>query len=72
MNLKNLTRRAAGRRCEVHHHRCKLTDHEVEVMRQMHEEFPRGDPRHMGRCKLAEKFGVSKRYAGLICAYTRR
>jgi len=50
----------------------RLTDHEVELLRVLHEEHPRGHPKHMGYLALALKFGISKASAQLICRYRRR
>lgn len=50
----------------------KLTDHEVELMREMHEEHPRGHPEHVGHRKLAKMFGVSRTTASNICHYRKR
>lgn len=49
-----------------------LTDHEVELMREMHEEYPRGHPGHVGHRKLAKIFGVSRTTASNICHYRKR
>ena len=49
-----------------------LTDHEVELMRVLHEEFERGDPRHLGHRKLAAMFGCSRTTASNICHYRKR
>lgn len=49
-----------------------LTDHEVELMREMHEEHPRGHPEHVGHRKLAKIFGVSRTTASNICHYRKR
>jgi hypothetical protein len=49
-----------------------LSDHDVELMRIMHEEFPRGHPQHMGHRRLAQVFGVSRTTASNICHYRKR
>lgn len=49
-----------------------LTDNEVELMRQMHEEYPRGHPQHLGHRKLAKIFGVSRTSASNYCHYRKR
>ncbi len=49
-----------------------LTDHEVELMREMHEEYPVGHPRHMGYRRLAKKFNVAKITVRRICNYQKR
>jgi hypothetical protein len=38
----------------------RLTEREVELMRQMHEEFPIGHPKHWGYRRLAQNFDVAK------------
>ena len=48
------------------HHRAKLTDAEVELMRQMHEE---GD---LSLCVLAVAFGVGKSTVRQIVTYRSR
>lgn len=49
-----------------------LTDHEVELMRQMHEEHPVGHPGHYGYRRLAKIFGVAKITVRRICNYQKR
>lgn len=46
-----------------------LTEHDVELMRTMHEEFPKGHPEHWGYRRLAEKFDCSKSTARRACLY---
>lgn len=48
------------------HHRATLTDRDVELMRQMHEE---GD---MTLYDLAAAFGISKSHVGDIVSYKKR
>ncbi len=55
----------AGLRIGECHHNAKLTDAEVELIRQMHEDGLTYD-------QLAEKFEVSKWAIGRICRYERR
>lgn len=62
----------AGQRIGEDHGRARLTDHEVELMRRMHEEYPVGHPLHVGCRVLAAKFGVTKTLARKICAYKVR
>ena len=50
----------------------RLTDHEVELMRVMHEEFPRGHPSHVGYRKLTAIFGCSYTTTANICRYRKR
>lgn len=49
-----------------------LSDHDVELMRVMHEEYPRGHPEHIGYRKLCKIFGTSYTYTANICRYRRR
>jgi hypothetical protein len=49
-----------------------LTDHEVELVRKLHEAHPRGHPEHMGYAVLALKFEVSKTTIRQYCRYQRR
>ena len=49
-----------------------LSDHEVELMRTLYEEYPRGHTKHLGYRRLAEKFGVSRSTAEKICRYIKR
>lgn len=64
---------------EDHHHtrgeahpKAQLSDHEIELMRQIHEEFPVGDPRHVGYRRLAKMFNVAKTTVRQFCNYSRR
>ena len=50
----------------------RLTDHEVELMRVMHEEFPLGHPAHVGYRKLTAIFGCSYTTTANICRYRKR
>ncbi len=49
-----------------------LTDHEVELMREMHEEYPVGHPKHLGYRRLAKIFKVAKITVRRICNYQKR
>lgn len=55
----------AGISCGQDHHRAKLTDHEVELIRQLHEDG-------LSYGQLADKFGVNKATVADICKYRRR
>lgn len=55
-----------GRRVGDSHHNAKLTDHEVELLRQLHRE------KAMGYKKLAAKFECSVALAAKICQGRRR
>lgn len=72
MNLQQVTSRPSGRRKGEHHHKAKLTNHEVELMRRLHEEHPVGHPDHMGCRKLAKMFEVSVRQVWRVCTYRNR
>lgn len=63
---------AQGRRIGEDNGRSKLTEHEVELMRALHEEFEVGDARHFGYRRLAAKFGCTKTLARKICNYLLR
>jgi hypothetical protein len=54
------------------HPRGRLTNAEVEEMRDLFEAHPVGDPGHMGYRVLAKRFGCSKRTARDICNYEKR
>jgi AraC-like DNA-binding protein len=55
-----------GCRIGQYHLRAVLTDHEVELIRSLHEDD------ELGYSKLADKFGVSKSTIAKICQYNRR
>jgi len=64
---------------EGHHHtrgeahpKAVLSDHEIELMRQLHEEYAVGDSRHLGYRRLAKLFGVAKTTVRHFCNYERR
>ena len=54
-----------GRRVGEGHPRAKLTDHEVELIRVLHEQG-------WGYRRLAEKFDITRGHAHRICAYASR
>lgn len=56
----------SGRRVGESHPRAVLTDSQVDMMRELHEELG------MGYRRLAAMFKVSKRTVRDICAYKRR
>jgi hypothetical protein len=56
----------SGRRVGESHPRAVLSDSQVDLMREMHEELG------IGYRRLAAKFSVSKRTVRDICAYKRR
>ena len=56
----------AGFRIGEDHQNAKLTDHEVDLIRQLHEKDG------VSYRTLAEKFGVSKGSIVKICLYERR
>lgn len=55
-----------GLRVGEDHQRAKLTDHDVELMRQLHEEDG------IGYKRLAKMFDVSREQARAICRYQAR
>lgn len=55
-----------GRRAGESHPRARLTDHEIELMRTMHEELG------MGYRRLARIFECGRSYVQKVCRYTRR
>ena len=55
-----------GHRIGEHHQKAKLSDQDVEWIRQLHEEHGISYP------KLAAKFEISERMIGCICRYERR
>lgn len=57
---------AAGLRVGEHHHNAKLTDHDVDLIRRLHED------EGMSYRVLARKFEVSKGAIAGICRYERR
>lgn len=61
-----------GSRIGQDHHRATLSDHEIELMRRMHEEFPVGHPEHVGYRRLATKFDCTKTAVRKICNYLIR
>lgn len=64
----------SGRACKKQHviKNTRLTDHEIELMRTMYEEFPAGHPKHIGQRKLAAIFCCSRAYAQNVVLYRRR
>jgi len=50
----------------------KLSDHEVDLIRELHEEYPPGHPAHLGYRKLAVRFGVSRNAISNYCRYLKR
>lgn len=52
--------------------RIELSDGEVELLRQMHEEHPLGHPDHIGIRRLAKIFDIPKNTAAKLCNYERR
>lgn len=51
------------------HPKAALSDHEVELMRQLHEEYPVGHAKHLGYRRLAKMFDVAKTTVRQICNY---
>ncbi len=50
----------------------RLTDHEVELMRVMYEEYPLGHPKHIGLRKLSAIFNKPRSTVQDIVGYRRR
>lgn len=61
-----------GRRVGQSHHAARLTDAEIELMRQLYEEYPRGHPKHWSMGQLAVKFRCHKQTVAKIVTYQRR
>ena len=55
-----------------HHHRAKLTDADIDRMRLLHGEFPRGHPHHLGYRRLARMFEVSRGCVQWVCTGRQR
>lgn len=64
--IRLVTTNDRGLRIGESHARAKLTDHEVDLIRELHEEHG------MGYRLLATKFEVSKRTIRDICSYRKR
>ena len=62
---KPAKRNSNGYRIGDSHHNARLTDHEIELMRQLRAEG-------MKVRELARKFGVSKGYVSKVVAYLIR
>jgi hypothetical protein len=54
------------------HGKTRLSDTEVERMRDLFEAYPEGHPQHLGYRALGKMFNCSKRTARDICNYSRR
>ena len=54
-----------NQRCGEDHHNSKLSNHEVEMVRWLHD-------CGMGYARIADKFEVSKSCIAMICRYERR
>jgi len=61
-----------SRRFGEGHPRSKLSDHEVDLMREMHEEHPLGHPEHLGIRRLAKIFELSRNAVSRILHYKAR
>lgn len=49
-----------------------LSDRDVELMRELHEEHPREHPEHIGYKQLARMFECSRSTVQNICTYRKR
>lgn len=65
MNKRLVGVNERGLRVGQDHHRAKLTDRDVELIRQLHEDG-------MSYRVIAEKFEVSKMLVCYVCTYRRR
>ena len=63
--VKWISLNEAGRRIGEGHHRARLTDHEIDLVRQCREDG-------MGYDEIASKFEISRDSAKSICTYRRR
>lgn len=54
------------------HPKAELTDRDVDLMRQLHEEYPPGHPQHVGYRQLGRMFEISRYTARNICKHRRR
>ncbi len=54
------------------HQHAVLTNREVDMMRQLHEQYPQGHPEYFGYRKLCKMFEVSKTTVRRICNYRMR
>ena len=61
-----------GRRARESHPHAVLTDREVELLRKLFEEYPRGHPYHWSYGQLAKKFAITKTSVHKIVTYQRR
>lgn len=59
-------RESNGRFVEV------LSDNEIDLARQLYEEYPLGHPKHIGIRKLAKKFEVSRQAMNNYVHYRKR
>lgn len=72
MLMKVVGYSSGGRRVGQSHHAARLTDAEVELMRQLYEAHPRGHPNHWSMGQLAAKFECAKQTVAQIVNYQRR
>lgn len=63
---------AAGRRIGEDHPRANFSNHEIDTIREMYEEYPVGDPRHIGYRALAKIWECSRETIRDICNYRHR
>lgn len=66
MKYKLVALNEKGQRIGETHHRARLTDEDVDIIRDLHEEYG------LGYKVLADKFEVSKSLIRYICKYERR
>lgn len=63
---------AGNARIGEYHHGAKLTDAQVEAIRDQYEAYPRGHKLHLGYKRLAQIWGVSVSSIRMIVTYERR
>lgn len=64
--------RKVSRREGQDHPKASLTDSEVELLRQMHEEFPAGHAQHLGYRALSKIFEIPRGTVRGMCKYRCR
>lgn len=72
--VKHVAVNERGRRIGESHPRAKLTDHEVDLIRELHEgeKGPDGKVTRLGYKRIAAKFEISKRAVRDIISCRRR
>ena len=65
----HIKRSATGRAIGEDQWCAALTEHDVELMRTIHEEFPPGHPQHVGYRRLQKMFECSRSTVRRACLY---